>query len=693
MTVLLGLALALQGATLEVTATAEPSRAVVGQEVLYTLRATGRSTAAFRADTPTLDGLALLERRERTDVVYGARVPTRAYTLELRLRAEQIGTWTIGPVRVEQGTVAGYAAAVAVSVSSGGGSGTPPGVLALVQRVPGPSGAGPSVTTVVSRRSVFAGDQLDILTAAWLPRGLRVRLRQPPSLTPPTLAGVWAAPAPGVSGAVASRIVDGEVYDLFVAFQTVFPLNAGVLEIPPARLTWAEPRRRAGEERRLQVSSERQSITVRPLPTLGRPPAFDGPVARDLRIEYRLGRSSARAGAVLPVEVVISGDGNLALWAEPRVVWPAGSRAYQERVEERQRSGTIRRSGTKAFRYAVVPDSAGTLALPEVEYQYFDPDLEQYRSVRVEALAVPVVEGEVIGDRRTAPLLSVPNPPTPAERVRWLPPAVRIALVGAPLALLVVAGVLRRRRIVRRERPLRAEERLAALVHSVRPVAGALDPPALVAALRRRGVDRATAHEVVSLHREVEAERYGPAGAGTVTSALAGKLDGALSRLPARVWIRGLNPLFLLAVLAAGPVEAQSARDLYREGRYAAAADSFRKVAARTDRAGQWYDVAAAECMARRDAHAAAALLAAYGRAPRAAHVQRLWTQLARAHEPLRGVRPVWPFTPGEALLAAIIALWLGTPLLAFGRGAIRTTGWLGLGLAAAAGLAGAALH
>jgi hypothetical protein len=689
--------LALQGGQLEVTSATDRSRVGVGEEVTYTLTATGRSTAAFRAELPTLNGLALLERRERTDVAYGARVPSRTYTLQLRLRAEQIGTWTVGPIEVTQGTASGTAAAVTVTVVSGGsaGGGIGPGVQALVQRVPSPGGDGPSILTIASTRSLFVGDQVDVLTAAWLPRALRLRLRQAPTLSPPVLAGVWAAPTAPISGAVASRVVDGDTYDLFVGFQTVYPLTAGMLTIPAARLFWTEPGTRSREERRLQVASAPVTLSVRPLPTGGRPPAFDGPVARDLRIEYRLARSAARAGAVLPVELVVSGEGNLALWPEPIVAWPAGARAYQERVEERLRPSSVRRSGTKAFRFAVVPDSAGTLALPAVEYPYFDPETESYRVARVAPLAIPVVEGDVVGERRTAPLLAAPSGPSIAERVWRLPPAVRLALAVMPLLLLAGGYLGSRRRRIRPAPVLSAEDRLSLLVHSLRPVAGALDPPALIAALRQRGVDRETAEQLVAMHRALESERYGPSGSGGVPASMAKRLESTLAVLPSRLWIRGLGAGILLLLGGIGHREgtAQDANTLYREGRYPQAAEAFRAAARSTTAPAVWYNLAAAEFMARRDAHAAAALLAASTRIPRGTHVAALWTQLGRAREPLRRARSGLPVTLEEVVFAGLVALWLGAPLAAFGRRRLRALGWGILTVAAIAGLAAMALH
>jgi hypothetical protein len=687
--------LALQGGQLEVTATSDRARLGVGEELMYTLTATGRSTAAFRAELPPLSGLALLERRERTDVAYGARVPSRTYTLELRLRAEQIGTWAIGPIEVNQGTASGSGPAVTVTVVSGGaaGGGISAGVQTLVQRVPSPGGYGPSIITIASTRSLFVGEQLDVLTAAWLPRGLRLRLRQAPTLSPPVVAGVWAAPTAPISGAVASRIVDGEAYDLFVGFQTVYPLTSGTLTVPAARLFWTEPGTRTREERRRQVASAPLNLAVRALPTLGRPSDFDGPVARDLRIEYRLVRSAARAGAVLPVEVVVSGDGNLSLWPEPQVAWPTGARAYQERVEERLRPGSVRRGGAKAFRFAVVPDSAGTLALPAVEYPYFDPETESYRIARAAPLAIPVVEGDVVGERRTAPLLAAPGTRSVAERVWRLPVAVRIALTGLPLLLLAATFLGTRRRRTRPPAALSAEDRLAMLVHSLRPVAGALDPAALIAALRQRGVDRDTAEQLVALHRTLESERYGPSGAGGASASLSRQIETVLAALPARLWIRGLETVVLFLLIAASGAAAQDASPLYREGRYPQAAEAFRAAARTTTAPNVWYNLAAAEFMARRDAHAAAALLAASSRAPRGTHIAALWTQLGRAREPLRRARPGLPVTLEEVVLAGLVALWLGAPLAAFARRRLRVVGWSMLTGGVLLGLGAVALH
>lgn len=686
MLLVFGLLLA-QTPALTVTAELDRPRVAVGEEIVYTLKAVGRSTAPFRVDLSALDGLALVDRRERTDVVVGTRESTRAYTLTLRLRAEQVGTWEIGPIRVEHADASAFSPAVVVNVVNATGAGAPgldPDLLALIPRVPQPREGTPSVYVVMSGAAVYAGDQVNVLTAAWLPRGLRLRLRQSPSLTPPALPGVWSTPRAAVPGAVASRLVEGESYDLYVGFQTVYPLNPGSVPVPPARLTWMQPsgRQYFSEERRLSVESPAATLEIRPAPGLGRPPGFDGPVARDMTITYRLGAGSARAGTALSVELVVTGAGNLPLWPTPVVPWPVGARVYEEGTESGPRMSGLRLGGSKAFRFAVVPDSAGSLALPTLEYPYFDPGDGTYKTARAPGIRVPVLDAMPTADRRAALPLKVSGAPTPVERVMALPSALLLLLALGPL--LTLGGThWRRRRPKRNPPPVSLPDpaaRLDALLLAVVPGGAATSPRALRSALRAAGIDRASAEQLVALHVALEAERFGPGGAGRASPELAQGIATALASLPQRVKRRaGLRAAvlvgFLLAPVAKAAPVPQSAGELYQRGEYVAAGQAFRAMAGHRSAEGVggqspavWYNVAAAEYMARRDAHAAAALLAVRARAPRDPRVQALWNALAREHEQLRRAGTRWPVTPEECFVAALGLAWLGALLFAVQR-------------------------
>jgi len=659
-----------QAPPLTVTTTLDRTRLSVGETVVYTLHAVGHTTAPFRVELPAFDGLELVERTDRTDVVVGTAQTTRAFTLELTLRAQQVGSWPIGPIRVEHGTATAFTAVETVSVfsaSGGAGSGLDPDLLALVPRVPPPRLGQPSVYLVASDQRLFQGDQLDILTAAWLPRGLRLRLRQAPTLTPPALAGVFSAPRRSVTGAVASRTVEGDTYDLYVSYQSAYPLNAGPLAVSPARLSWLAPSSRqfSGADARQSVESAPLTLTVRPLPDAGRPAAFDGPVARDLRIEYELSAASARAGAVLPVSIVVSGAGNLSLWPQPRAGWPASVRVYPEAAQDTPRLVGARLGGRKVFRFGVVPDSAGSLALPALDYPYFDPASGSYRSAHADAIVVPVLEAAPLTERRDPLPIEVPGSEPTADRFFGLPLPLLLLLAGFPL--LAMAGLV----LWQRRRPRAAPAapagspvaRLEALVLSLAPPGTPAAPRALIGALRQAGVERETAERLVALHLAMEAERFGNRPAGG-QGGLSAEIESTLGRLPrALKRVSGVAALCLFA-LGAGRAQAQSGLQLYSEGDYAAAARAFRQEAATAPpSSARWYDLAAAEYLSHRDAFAVAALLPARAHAPRDPQVQALWTALAREHEQLRRAGRQWPFSAEDALLLALAALWLGALL------------------------------
>lgn len=669
MRALLLLPLLLQAAQLEVRTSVDRARVAVGEEIVFTLSASGRSTAAFRADVPPIDGFALVERRERTDVIPAGGQVTRVYTLELQLRAEQVGTWTIGPVQVEHGVNSAVSNQETVVVTNAGGavqSGLDADLLALIARVPQPRYGGPSVFVVPSADVVYAGDQLNVLTAAWLPRGLRLRLRQPPTLSPPALPGVWSTPRTSVPGAVASRTVEGELYDLFVGFQTVYPLNPGVLRIPSARLSWTEPASRqfAAEDRRRAEESGPVSLVVRALPDAGRPPGFGGPVARGLRLEYRLGQGAGRAGAVMPVEIVLNGAGNLPLWPAPRVEWPPAARVYEEGSENAPRLLGQRIGGNRRFKYAVVPDSAGSLPLPPLEYAYFDPGDAQYKVARATGIIVPVLDAAPVTGRRTALPIWTPGPPSLVERVFGLQPAAISLLFGVPVLVILAVALWRRRPA----RPLSATTvpdpaaQLEDLFLRLVPLTAPRSPLTLTSALRRGGFDKDRAARLLQLHLALEAERFGKDGKGSPGPALLRDIESALRDIPPRIRRRsGLAAALGLVVFgAATPLPAQDGRALYARREYAAAAQAFRQEPASPAR---WYDIAAAEYMARRDAYAVAALLSARAAAPRNPRVKALWTALAREHEQLRRAGRRWPVTSLELFGAGLVLLWLGAVL------------------------------
>src|SRR5438034_11446722 len=89
----------------------------------------------------------------------------------------------------------------------------------------------------------------------------------------------------------------------------------------------------------------------------------------------------------------VSGLGNVALWPEPVMRWPAGFRAYPGEATVRVEPRGGRMAGSKTFHYLVVPDSVGSFLLPEIRYAYYDFAAGDYTAARAPPRALAVAQG------------------------------------------------------------------------------------------------------------------------------------------------------------------------------------------------------------------------------------------------------------------------------------------------------------
>ncbi|HEX6088585.1 MAG TPA: BatD family protein [Gemmatimonadales bacterium] len=707
------LLLAVQAGMPTVTATVDRTRLAVGEELLLTVRASGAADEPIRISLPPLDGFEVTARSERTEVAFAA-TDSRTTTLEVRLRPARAGTFRLGPVTAQQGASIVRTAAVMVTVTgSAGPAVVTPRLRSLLERAPPPRRPGePALSLIVSDDRIYVGEQVDVITAAWFPRDLRARLRRPPTLSPPSLTGVWSYPQPTPPGISASRQVGGTWYDLFVSHQVVFPLVAGRVTIARASLQYSVPvaMQFFSQEERYNLESNDAVLDVLPLPAAGRPANFTGAVGRGLTIE-RTAPRTARSGEAVPVEIAVRGTGNVALWPVPELNWPAGIRQYQDRTDDRIETISGRLGGEKRFRFLAIPDSAGPVTLPAVEYPYFDLDAEAYRVARAPAVTFVVAPGAESATSRPTPppLVASHRAPLASRMLDAIPAAAWILIASLPLAAWGVLEGRERSRDRRRRRKSDIRPDLAAsdrrLLMALRNLVADAETRTgteLVAALRAAGVDVPLAQRIARVRDEFLATRYGPAPAGGRSEAdITHEMDeltralGGQSRHRER---RGRRvALSLTLLLAPGMASAQlSPEQLYADGAYRAAAEAFaRRAAADPLVAGHWYGLGAAEYRAGSDARASAAWHRAARLAPRIPSVRRA----LRLVPPPDAVsaRRFWvsPVTPAELAVAGLVA-WLAGWVLVFRnrrRFRLRYLALLAAGVALGAAALGVELH
>ncbi|MGH7580840.1 MAG: BatD family protein, partial [Gemmatimonadales bacterium] len=461
-------------------ASVDEDRVSVGEDIHYTLRAVSHSPVPMQVSVATFNGLEIVSRSERSEVSSRGGTPTRTTVLEVRLRAVRPGRWQVGPARAVQGSDTVEAAAIVVDVTANRAataSTLSPRLKGLLDRARPPSTGHAGVDLIVSAESARVGQQVDVVTAAWFPRDLRLQLRRPPTLQPPVIDGVWSYPQAAPSGIAATRSIGGRWYDLFVAHQVVFPLLPGTVPIPRATLKYSTPvaLQFFSQEERFALTSRAGTLSVSALPEGDRPADFTGAIGARLTLDRRVTPVAARVGEGVAVELSLAGEGNTALWPAPEMRWPPGARAYSDKVEERVAVTEGRIGGTKTFRYLVVPDSVGVLLLPAVNYSYFDLATQRYLTAALPAASVPVAPG---GEATASTALPPPLLRGTSPSVSWwlasgVPDWAWVIVLLAPPVLLALRGrwpAPRRRASARPTGDLRsAEEELDAVVRTLVP--------------------------------------------------------------------------------------------------------------------------------------------------------------------------------------------------------------------------------
>ncbi len=687
---LLGLALLQQGRGPSLMVAVDRDRVAPGEVIVFTVRVTSDNPDPIRVELPSLGGFELESRSERTDVTAGAR-GGRTTVIEFHLRANTPGEWRLGPVTVRQGIASDRSDPVTVRIE--GGAPAPvtaslsPRLARLVQRAPPPDVLGQAgITVALSDATVVVGEQVDVVTIAWFDREVRQQLRRAPTVESPRLEGVWSYPQPVPGGIAASRQVGGRWYDLFVLHQVAFPLTPGRVAVSPARLQYSVPLafQFFSQEERYKLETEPTSFTVRALPDAGRQPDFAGAVGRGITVQQTITPGSGRQGEAFSAELVVRGEGNVALWPKPDLPWPRGLRVYPEAADEKVELKEGRLGGAKTFRFLVLADSAGTLGLPPLRYSYYDPTSGTYESATAPGVSFVVAPRGEGGGSRAEP------PPIRLDTRRPLARSLRDRLpewAWWALLLVPVAGLAIQRRPKRAAPPAAvrsdpggslagAERRLDAALRVLVPSLAERDDGNLARALRRAGLEPATAEELARLRDKLRAARFAPDGS-TATQALIREVDTAVSGLGGsgnpgqRRWRRRVG-LGVVLLLASSPLPSQTqapAEQLYEAGAYRAAAVAFRRLAElESEVPSRWLNLGDAAYRAGLDAQALAAWTRAARLAPRDPGIQRALLLLPPADA--AAARWLWvaPFTPEELWLVGAVVWLAGWAGVLWGR-------------------------
>lgn len=386
---------------LEVVATVDKAEATVEDQILLTVSVSGERSLPEPPELPPLADFDVVQggTASQTRILNGQIESSISFTYVLSPRRP--GDFIIGPIRVRKKNEFAQSEPIHLRILPAARRGTtaeaPDAFVEQQVDVENPYVNQPVLYSFRFLRSVQA------VEAQW---------------DPPPFDGFWVEDL-GKERQY-QRVLNGQTYLVTEIRKVLYPLSAGVLEIPSHGLTCklVLPRRSSGRRGDFfgddffenPFFAGREAVTkilkpdpirlhVKPLPETGRPADFSGLVG-DFSLSTEIGQVRLRVGDSTTLTVTVSGRGNLRDLAQVPPEEIPGCKLYPDKPSLEWKATEEGIHGTKVFKKALVPLQPGDLEIPAATLSYFDPYEQAYRTARTHPIVVTVEKAAESEDLR-----------------------------------------------------------------------------------------------------------------------------------------------------------------------------------------------------------------------------------------------------------------------------------------------------
>ena len=242
------------------------------------------------------------------------------------------------------------------------------------------NGAAPPAMLKVSipKRTVYLGETFAV-SMELMAEGLRQNHLPVPQLLTPGIRFTLIRPE---YQQTAMRPANGKLYRVFT-FQTgAVAMKSGKLNVTfEVTVTVMDYTQNVfGKQRTINLISDPIELTVKPLPTAGRPANYSGAVGQFGIENITLNPPRAKTGDPVEINLSLSGAGSLETVPMPQPASWDGFKTHPPTNEMDEPNGR-NLSSRKRFKQMVVPLRPDLTALPPMEFSYFDPQKEEYVSI------------------------------------------------------------------------------------------------------------------------------------------------------------------------------------------------------------------------------------------------------------------------------------------------------------------------
>ncbi|MBN2543721.1 protein BatD [bacterium] len=333
----------------------------------------------------------------------GKSVSSSVKTYEYTLAPQKEGTLVIGAIELKHGGKTYTTSPINVevvkgSVTGGGGrTASPRQSSGDVNLDPQDVKENIFLSTYPDKRKAYVGEQITLDQTLFTRLAV---LELHPSKSP-SFEGFWTEDIFSAKRLDYTRkVINGKAYNAALLQKVaLFPLAPGKKTIEPMELkAGIQVDSRDffgffGRKEIIDLTGKPVTIDVMPLPTQGKPASFNGAVGNFTIRAYK-DKDQIAANEALTIKIEIAGTGNTYAIGEPEINLPADFEKYETQVNESQSKDNNKISGKKTFEYVVVPRVAGSYVIPPIEFSYFDPVKEAYRSLKTDSLKIEVSPGE-----------------------------------------------------------------------------------------------------------------------------------------------------------------------------------------------------------------------------------------------------------------------------------------------------------
>lgn len=271
------------------------------------------------------------------------------------------------------------------------------------------------MTAETDKTRTYVGDQI-MLTVKLLRRP-DVRLASQPQYTQPDMAGFIVET---MKQQEYTTKLHGVPYIATELRYALFPTSDGEFTIGQSNINVAiraEPdpfsanslfQNFFGRTQNIRLNTNAISIQIRALPK-NKPIDFSGAVGR-FNMVAKADTTDPEVGKPFNVIVRIEGTGNIKSIKEPKLPPVNSLRQYETISDSQVNMDESKISGSKVFKYLLIPQVSGQITIPSISFSYFNPDLHKYITESSPEIPLFVKQGTLSQNDTSGPYVAGREP-------------------------------------------------------------------------------------------------------------------------------------------------------------------------------------------------------------------------------------------------------------------------------------------